>query len=138
MAGRRVTSTAMENELQILFDEKACNCHFKPTSFCQSVLGGFFRQAAQSLPLHCCILLLVKSQVSLAFIIPSSVLRTRSAETKKINYCSVQHIHLWGHKQSQCVDTSCADHAESASCFLHLVANFGIGAQRKASQSFLS
>ena len=80
--------------------QQAFNCHFMPTSFCQSVLGSFFRHAAESLPLHCCLLLLVKSQVSTCFYNPFCSQSLLIKKTKKINSCSVQHIHIWGQKQS--------------------------------------
>ena len=97
--------------------------HFMPTSFCQSVLGSFFRHAAESLPLHCCLLLLVKSQVSACFYNPFLCSQSLLIRKPRKSTLAVFNIFTYGDKNRANVDTSRFDNADYAGVCLLLFAS---------------
>lgn len=104
MAGR-VTSTA-QNELQIIFDifdEKAFNYiqSFHANKLL-SVRTRKFLQTCSRIPSFALLPFAPSKVSSLSLFLQSLPVFSEPAhqKTKKINSCSVQHIHIWGQKQS--------------------------------------
>jgi len=106
MAGR-VTSTAqnkLQNALFDIFDEKAFN--YIQLSFhankLLSVRTRKFLQTRSRIPSFALLPFAPSKVSSLNLLLQSLPVFSEPAhqKTKKINSCSVQHIHIWGQKQS--------------------------------------